>query len=206
MMASFTERLVSLREGVGLSRANLATLLNMSEMKEEAYETGYLEPPIEMLYRISEIFGVSEGYVLGVEDTPDICEDNSVREIYVADKIERETIKQSGIVGITFISKNDLHGKNYYAYVMPDDSMIRTRIRKGDTLIVRRQDYAAAGDLIVADTGGETALVRRYARRGNIVYLAPESVEEKYKAVKIDTLTEPFKIMGRVVEIRLKNI
>jgi repressor LexA len=53
------------------------------------------------------------------------------------------------------------------------DSMIEAGILDGDFVIVRQQDTAANGEIVVAGIPGEEATVKTYQRRGSKVTLVP---------------------------------
>ena len=53
------------------------------------------------------------------------------------------------------------------------ESMVGAHIVEGDLVLVRRQDHAEPGDIVVALVDGE-ATVKRFAREGQAVVLKPE--------------------------------
>jgi repressor LexA len=53
------------------------------------------------------------------------------------------------------------------------DSMIDAGILDGDYVVVRRQDTASEGDIVVAGLNGEEATVKYFHRRGTAVSLVP---------------------------------
>ncbi|MBQ7876204.1 MAG: helix-turn-helix domain-containing protein [Clostridia bacterium] len=201
-MESFSQRLIKLKESVGLTTKSLAMLLGMSEMGVQCLEEEYNPPTVKTLVRLSEIFNVSLEYVAMFSEVPKVNEDSTVKEIYVLDHLHNMT--KDDILGTMYMDKADMHGKEYYGLKIKDDSMSRVRIFTGDKLIVCRQSYASSGDIVVAllPTGEE--VVRRYTRVGNIVTLTPESDNPKYKAVKIDITEAPLVIIGTAREIRIK--
>jgi len=62
-----THRLKELREEQGFSQKSLAAMLNMSQTGYSKYETGENDLPTAVLIKLAEIYGVSVGYLLGVE-------------------------------------------------------------------------------------------------------------------------------------------
>lgn len=202
--SSFGERLALLRESVGISQEVLAKLTGVSESTVEGYETEYIEPRIGFLTRIAQIFGVSLAYAAMLTDDPSVEEDDSVREVYVAQRLNAGgVVRKSDIAGTVYIKKEDAHGRDCFALIMPDDSLERARIRKGDILIVRKQYHAENGDIVVAETDGQI-LVRRYEKKGSIVLLRAESA--KFDTVKIDVLEKEFAVLGTVAEVRIRNL
>jgi repressor LexA len=55
------------------------------------------------------------------------------------------------------------------------DSMIDAGILDGDYVVVRHQDEAERGDVVVAGIPGEEATVKTYSRKGGKVVLTPSN-------------------------------
>jgi repressor LexA len=69
-------------------------------------------------------------------------------------------------------------GAEHFALRVTGDSMIGAGIFDGDLVIVRRQDDASTGDIVVAVLPGpaeDEATVKRLSRRGSKVVLVPEN-------------------------------
>jgi repressor LexA len=69
-------------------------------------------------------------------------------------------------------------GAEHFALRVIGDSMIDAGIFDGDVVIVRRQDDASTGDIVVAVMPGlaeDEATVKRLSRRGSKVILVPEN-------------------------------
>jgi repressor LexA len=69
-------------------------------------------------------------------------------------------------------------GAEHFALRVSGDSMIGAGIFDGDIVIVRRQDDASIGDIVVAVLPGpaeDEATVKRLSRRGSKVILVPEN-------------------------------
>ncbi len=64
-------------------------------------------------------------------------------------------------------------GEELFGLRVHGDSMIGAHIVEGDLVVVRRQDHAEPGDIVVALVDGE-ATVKRFAREGAAVVLRPE--------------------------------
>lgn len=205
-MESFTQRLEKLKLKTGITSRDLAFLLKMSPSHIKCIETEYIQPDLQMLVKLADVFNVSLKYMAMFTDDPKVNEDNSVKEIYVLKRITDGEMKMSDIEGTIYISRSEMHGKDYYALLVKDDSMAKARIFKGDKLIVRRQSHASQGNVIVAIVDGGEEIVRRYSRSGNIVTLTPEGDSDKYKTLKIDTTQTSLKILGKVCEVRFDDI
>ena len=79
------------------------------------------------------------------------------------------------------------------------------RIMEGDVVIVRCQDDAENGDIVVALVNGNEATVKRLKKQDNGIMLFPNNPEFEpmfYSCREIDEL--PVRIQGKVVELRGK--
>lgn len=73
-------RINQLRKEKGLTIRELAAKINASATTLNRYEKGTSEPKQEIWKRLSEVFGVSVAYVVGVTDDPNSNE-NSFKDI-----------------------------------------------------------------------------------------------------------------------------
>ena len=194
---TFAQRLARLRENVGIERKSLALLSGTTEREITAFEDGYSEPRIELLFRFAQIFGVSLAYISMLTDECAVCEDNSIYEALILAAPSGSTPTRRDVIGVSFVDKNHLHGREAIGRVMPDEAMENT-IGKGDRVILRLEHSAKDGDIVVAKTsGGE--LIRKYERQGNVVLLKPEN--PLFDELRIDNDSEIFEIIGVAAEI-----
>lgn len=68
-------------------------------------------------------------------------------------------------------SKAMLGTGDHFALEVHGDSMIEAGIMNGDTVLVRRQDSAESGDIVVALVDNEEATLKRFRRQGRNVRL-----------------------------------
>lgn len=64
------ERLILLRNGLGLNKAEAARKLNMSAMGYGRYESGEREPSFQTISFIAQVFGTTTDYLYGKTDNP----------------------------------------------------------------------------------------------------------------------------------------
>ena len=69
------------------------------------------------------------------------------------------------------MSPDLLAGGDHYALEVRGDSMIEAGILDGDLVVIRRQDTANTGDVVVALIDEEEATLKRFRRRGSSIAL-----------------------------------
>ena len=100
----------------------------------------------------------------------------------------------------SYVTVDYPHPENYFALRVNGDSMINARIFPNDVLIVKKQNYAENGDIVVASINNEST-VKRYRVIGESIFLFPEN--SKYEPIPITQKSNLF-IFGKVVEVRAK--
>ena len=65
-------RIRSLREDRDLTQKKLATILNCSQQVYSNYELGQRDIPTDILIKLSNFYGVSVDYILGITDNPKV--------------------------------------------------------------------------------------------------------------------------------------
>ena len=86
--------------------------------------------------------------------------------------------------------------RGLFALRVKGDSMEGAGILDGDLVIVRPQNSAKNGDIVVARTSSEEATVKRLVRKPGLIHLAPEN--SRYKPIPVDENTE---IVGKVIRV-----
>lgn len=64
------QRIGELRTAIGWSQVDLAKRLGVAKQTVSNWENENIQPSIEMLVRLSKLFGVSTDYLLGLEQLP----------------------------------------------------------------------------------------------------------------------------------------
>ena len=75
------------------------------------------------------------------------------------------------------------------------DSMIEAGINDGDVVVIREQDTAENGDIIVALVEGAEATLKRYRRRGGMIALEAANSAYETRVLPEDKV----KVQGRLV-------
>jgi repressor LexA len=84
---------------------------------------------------------------------------------------------------------------DYYALKVTGDSMIDAGILDDDTVIIRRDEVAENGAIVVALVDGQEATLKRLRRKGNTVALEPANPAHKIQLYGADRV----RVQGRLV-------
>jgi len=93
-----------------------------------------------------------------------------------------------------------LSGGEHFALEVRGDSMIDAGIFDGDTVVIKKQDTAATGEIIVALVDDEEATLKRLRRRGNSVALEAANPAYETRIFPPDRV----KVQGRLVGLLRK--
>ncbi len=88
-----------------------------------------------------------------------------------------------------------LAGGEHYALEVKGDSMVEAGILDGDTVVIRRQDVANTGDIIVALIDEEEATLKRLRKRGSSIALEAANPAYETRVLGPDRV----KIQGRLI-------
>ena len=188
-MATFAERLKSLRREKGWSQQRLADELDLSKSSVNMYERGEREPGFETMEAIADLFNVDMNYLYGRTD------------IKIADPIvlapKKPTIppgfepmpkmKKIPLIGaiacgepITAIENREgeidapENMQCDFALRCKGDSMIGAGIHDGDAVYIRIQPEVENGQIAAVRIGDEATLKRVYLHK-DYIELRPEN-------------------------------
>jgi len=99
------------------------------------------------------------------------------------------------IEGYVTLEKNYRGHKIHFALKVKGDSMINSGIYDGDIVIVRKQDAADDGDVVIALLDDEATVK---TLRGSRINAYLEASNARYRSI----INKPFKIVGKVIELR----
>lgn len=85
--------------------------------------------------------------------------------------------------------------ERHYALEVKGDSMIDAGINDGDVVVIREQDTADNGDIIVALVDGSEATLKRYRRKGGMIALEAANPAYETRVLPEDKV----RVQGRLV-------
>lgn len=179
----------------------LAALLHVPPETVQQWESGLLTPNKAELSSLSKLFQVSIDYLLGLEPSspawPSIPILGNVAAGTPAEAVEN-------IIGEVEISPTLAATGEFFALRVDGDSM-EPRMKKGDIVIVRKQEDVDTGDVAVVLVNGDAATIKRIKKRPEGIMLIPSNPAYEpmfYTNDEIRTL--PVNIIGKVVEFHAK--
>lgn len=200
----FPYRLKSLRHESGISQQHLADHLNVSQNAVHNWETGNREPNLETIRRIAAYFSVSAAYLIAGENPREVYEKGTAIQIF--DYITAKTILKSSADGIDTeeISQELAHTGTFFGLKIHGDAM-EPRIKEGDTVIVRQQNDAESGDIVLVADNGKEAACRRLRKYRDGIELITDNPGYKPAFFNNEEIkNKAVQIIGRVVELRAK--
>jgi repressor LexA len=104
-----------------------------------------------------------------------------------------EAMRESGThidVPVTMLGAGE-----HYALEVAGDSMVEAGILDGDTVIIRREDVAENGQIVVALVDDNEVTLKRLRRRGNSIALEPANARHEIRIFPADRV----KVQGRLI-------
>jgi len=89
-----------------------------------------------------------------------------------------------------------LSGGEHYALEVAGDSMVEAGILDGDTVIIRKDDAADNGQIVVALVDDNEVTLKRLRRRGNSIALEPCNVRHETRIFPADRVRVQGKLVG----------
>ena len=102
---------------------------------------------------------------------------------------EREVGVPAGMLG---------RGAEHYALEVKGDSMIEAGIHDGDVVVIRRQDRAEEGDIVVALVENEEATLKRLRRKGGAVALEAANPAYETRIYRPEQVAIQGKLVGLI--------
>ena len=196
------------REKAGISQTDFAKMIKVTKQTLYKYEQGIITNiPSDKIEEIANALGVSPSYIMGWEDTTE--EPAPKRKGvaipvlgHVAAGIPIEMIED--IIDTEEIPEDMAKHGEYFALKIKGDSMTPS-INNSDVVIVRQQEDAENGDIVIATVNGNDAVCKRLKKYSDGLSLI--SLNPAYEPLYFNTSEiqgTPVKIIGKVVELRRK--
>lgn len=216
-MAELKNILKKLRAEKNMSQAALASELNAGVSTVASWEVGKRFPSRDNMEQLADIFNVDLAYLYGeseIRQRVHIDNDgNAMVPLGASAKVIPVLGRVAAGIPINAITEiidteeipEDLAKTgDFFALQIKGDSM-EPRIYDGDVVIVRQQEDADSGDIVIAMVNGYDATCKRLVKYATSMALV--SLNSKYEPMMFteeEVATKPVRIIGKVVELRGK--
>lgn len=211
-MESISTRIQQAMDIRGLKQTDLVERTKISKGSLSSYVSGRYAPKQNNIYLLAKALNVNVEWLMGA-DIPMTY----FKEVRSSDHNPAVRIPVLGRVAagipINAVEETidweeipaEMAGSDeYFGLRIKGDSM-SPRIMDGDTVIVRRQDDADTGDIVIAIVNGDDGVCKKLRKTDSgimLISLNPAYDPMVFDHSDIDTI--PVSIIGRVVELRGK--
>lgn len=178
----------------GWRQVDLKNALNESDGQISSWYNGRYRPNAEKMAKIANALGVSVDYLLGKEEAQ-TEKPPKIHEVSVLGKVA---------AGVPISAQEDIIGsiwtdKECFALKVKGDSM-SPRIMDGDIVLVKKQESAEDGDLVIAEIEGEATCKVLKRSHGSVMLVPFNAAFAPF--VYTGQEAEDLRILGKVVESR----
>lgn len=205
------QKIYNLRIQKGLTLEELGNMVGVGKSTVRKWENGIIaNMKRDKILKVSEVLGTTPAYLMGWNEENKIASNSkeppSAITINVLGRVAAgiplEAIEE--IIDTEEISQEMASCGEFFGLQIHGDSM-EPRICEGDVVIVRKQDDAESGDIVIALVNGNDATCKRLMKyTGGISLIALNSKYEPLMFSNKDIETKPVRILGKVVELRGK--
>jgi repressor LexA len=189
-----------------IKQAELAQLTGISKGALSSYISGRYAPKQNNIYLIAQALSVSEAWLMGANVS-----------MFKQPKSEAVCIPVLGrvaagipisateyIIDTEEISQEMANDGEYFALQIKGDSM-EPKISTGDVVIVRKQEDADDGDLVIALINGDDAVCKRLKKYAEgLALVSTNPAYEPLYFTQDEVINKPVQIIGKVKELRAK--
>ena len=216
-MAELKDILKKLRAEKNMSQAALASELNAGVSTVASWEVGKRFPSRDNMEQLADIFNVDLAYLYGESEVRQRVHIDNDGNAMVPLGTSAKVIPVLGrvaagipinavteIIDTEEIPEDMAKTGDFFALQIKGDSM-EPRICDGDVVIVRQQEDADSGDIVIAMVNGYDATCKRLVKYAKSLALV--SLNSKYEPMMFteeEVATKPVRIIGKVVELRGK--
>ncbi len=187
------------------TQKEIATAIEVSPQTFNTWCQGIAIPRMGKVQRLADYFNIGKSDL--IDDKLTAISSTSHAVIInvlgrVAAGIPIEAIED--IIDTEEITEEMAKTGTFFGLQIHGDSM-EPRIMDGDVVIVRKQDDAESGDIVIATVNGDEATCKRLRKyRDGIELIANNPTYKPLFYTNEEIINKPVRIIGRVVELRAK--
>ena len=197
-------RIKELRLSKAIKQVDFAKMLGVSQATVSGWESEKYQPDRDALIKMASYFDVSVDYLIG--NSPVKKEKKKGVQIPVLGEVRAGYPMEAveNIIDYEEIDEEMARRGEFFALRIKGDSM-EPRFAEGDVVIVRKQETAESGDIVVALVNGDSATIKKLKRHQNGITLMPTNPTYEPMYYSNEEIMElPVTILGKVVELRAK--
>ena len=194
MKSVFMQRMKETMQEKGIRQTDLVEKTGIDKGALSSYMNGRYMPNAEKVAKIAKALGVTVDYLLGKEEAQ-TEKPPKIHEVSVLGKVA---------AGVPMSAQEDIIGtiwtdKECFALKVKGDSM-SPRIMDGDIVLVKKQESAEDGDLVIAEIDGEATCKVLKRSHGSVMLVPFNAAFAPF--VYTGQEAEELRILGKVVESR----
>lgn len=204
------QRIKMLREEQGLTLEELGNRVGVGKSTVRKWEVGLIaNMKRDKIANVADALGVTPAYLMGwneQENYSSLQNNTSVATINVLGRVAAGIPISAieDIIDTEEISEKLAKTGTFFGLKINGNSM-EPRICEGDVVIVRQQDDADSGDIVIALVNGDDATCKRLRKyRDGIELISLNPSYDPMFFSNDDIKNKPVKIIGKVVELRGK--
>lgn len=195
------ERIKKIRQEMNMSQVELAEKIGVSKQTLFKYENGIITNiPSDKIEAIARVTGSEPAEIMGWEEKPTA---NS-RQIPVYGRVAAG-IPIEAVENIIDWEEIPADWKGEYGCLTINGDSMSPRILDGDRVVVRIQDDAESGDIVIAIINGHDGVCKKLIKQTDGIVL--QSLNPAYEPMYFSKKSQesvPVRIWGKVVELRGK--
>lgn len=202
-MTGFYDRISTLCRERGITIKELERTLGIANGYVKHVDQRGTTPSMERIDLFANYFGVSRDFIAGKE-IPTTAQPSTGVLIPLVGRVAAglPITAVENVIGQEEITKQLAATGEYFALRIKGDSM-SPDIHNGDIVVVRQQNDADNGDVVIAIINGDDGVCKEFRRTPDAVMLISRNPAYKpmiFTHSEIDTT--PVRIIGKVVELR----
>ncbi len=188
-MNDFRSRLAHAMAEKNMKAAELSRLTGISKPRLSQYKSGIYVPKADAICAMARALGVSESYLLGTADIPEIHSDGRYKVLPIVGSIAcgHPVFANEEDGGAVY---TDANTDADFCLIAKGDSMKDARINNGDVVFIKKTDTVNNGEIAAIIINDEATLKR--------VYYYPESA--KLMLISENSSYEPMVFSGEELE------
>ncbi len=203
---TMADRIKERRLQMAYTQEELAQKLGLQKSAIAKYENGRVENiKRSVIAEMANVLECSPSYLMGWDEaSPKSHKKGIVINVLgrVAAGIPLEAIED--IIDTEEISEEMAKTGEFFGLQIDGDSM-EPRMQKGDVVIVRKQDDAESGDIVIAMVNGDDATCKRLKKyQEGIALISTNPAYDPIYFSNKEIEEKPVRIIGKVVELRAK--